>query len=78
MEKRISSAHENQLPREGFKKEQPSGRFGWLISLANVLLRPFLKQGKREKKLKYKRTEITKDKYIQQEFTYTEKQTTKD
>lgn len=78
MEKRISSDHEDQLPREGSKKEQPSGRSSWFINLVSVLLRPFTKQGKRKRQLKFKRTEVTKDKFIQQEFIYKEEQTTKD
>lgn len=78
MKNELFKGSENRLPAEDSHAKQPPHRYTWLLDLVKIILKPFRKRGMREKEIKFKRTEVTKDRYIQHEFTYKEKDSTND
>lgn len=78
MKNELSKGTENQPPVEGSANNGHSRKYTWLSDLVRAIFKPFLKRSKNEKELTVKRTEITKDRYIQHEITYKEKSSSDD
>ena len=78
MEKREIKGSENQLPQEGPLNKEPSVKYTWIPGILKAFLSRLARPNKRKREVKFKRTEVNKDGYVQQELSIKDEYTSND
>lgn len=69
MKNEVIKGSKNELPVEGLQEKEPSQKYTWLKIIVKAVSRWLSRPTKRKRTMKYERTEVNKDGYINQKLT---------